>query len=141
MHIQKSTELYEEWLGKQLTVLPKDLKRKHKEMAKDAFSFLRATFYRWTQCWEEVCAEEDDAPKVLAIGDVHVENFGTWRDAEGRLIWGVNDFDEAYELPYTQDLTRLATSAHIAIRAAKLSINSGDACRAILTGYGNALKM
>jgi len=32
---------------------------------------------------------------VLAVGDLHVENFGTWRDAEGRLIWGVNDFDES----------------------------------------------
>jgi len=36
---------------------------------------------------------------VLAVGDLHVENFGTWRDAEGRLIWGVNDFDEAWRLP------------------------------------------
>src|SRR5260370_32652719 len=48
--------------------------------------------------------------EVLAVGDLHVENFGTWRDAEGRLTWGVNDFDEAYPLPYTIDLARLATS-------------------------------
>ena len=140
MHIRKSTELYEEWLRKQLTLIPKDLTRKHKEMAHDAFSFLRATFYRWIQCWPEICAEENDAPRVLGIGDVHVENLGTWRDADGRLIWGVNDFDEAYELPYTHDLTRLATSAHIAIRMSKLSITSGDACRAILNGYRSALK-
>jgi uncharacterized protein (DUF2252 family) len=25
-----------------------------------------------------------------------VENFGAWRDVEGRLIWGINDFDEAW---------------------------------------------
>ena len=50
----------------------------------------------------------------LAIGDLHVENFGTWRDKEGRLIWGVDDFDEAYSLPYTHDLVRLAASAEIA---------------------------
>ena len=31
----------------------------------------------------------------LSVGDLHVENFGTWRDSEGRLIWGINDFDEA----------------------------------------------
>ena len=35
-------------------------------------------------------------PAVLAVGDLHTENFGTWRDAEGRLIWGINDFDEAF---------------------------------------------
>lgn len=140
MDIVKSTELYEAWLAKQLTLVPADLKQKHIAMAADPFSFLRATFYRWMQGWPEVCGAEDNAPRVLAIGDVHVENFGTWRDAEGRLIWGVNDFDEAYELPYTLDLTRLATSAHIAIRAAQLSIGTNDACGAILEGYGSGMK-
>lgn len=140
MNIRKATELYEAWLGKQLTILPADLQRKHVAMAEDHFSFLRATFYRWMQCWPEICDVEDDAPRVLAIGDIHVENFGTWQDAEGRLIWGVNDFDEAYELPYTLDLTRLATSAHIAIRASRLSIGAGDACEAILAGYATGLE-
>ena len=139
MNIVKSTELYEAWLAKQLTPVPEDLKQKHIEMAKDSFSFLRATFYRWMQCWPDICGAEDKAPRVLSIGDVHVENFGSWRDAEGRLIWGVNDFDEAYELPYTQDLTRLATSAHIAIREARLSIASSDACSAILEGYARGI--
>ena len=23
-------------------------------------------------------------PEVVAVGDIHVENFGTWRDLEGR---------------------------------------------------------
>ena len=50
------------------------------------------------------------ATRVLAVGDLHLENFGTWRDAIGRLAWGINDFDEAYPLPYTNDLVRLATS-------------------------------
>ena len=140
MNIEKSTELYETWLGNQLTLIPADLKKKHTAMAEDPFSFLRATFYRWMQCWPEICGVEDTAPRVLAIGDIHVENFGTWRDAEGRLIWGVNDFDEADELPYTQDLTRLATSAHIAVRASQLTIGAADACEAILDGYTTAMK-
>lgn len=140
MNIGKSTELYEVWLAKQLTIVPADLTQKHTAMAADHFSFLRATFYRWVQCWPEICAVEDDAPRVLAIGDVHVENFGTWRDAEGRLIWGVNDFDEAYELPYTLDLTRLATSADIAIRASQLTIGASDACEAILEGYATGME-
>ena len=140
MNIRKSTELYEAWLGKQLTILPFDLEQKHIAMAADQFSFLRATFYRWMQCWPDICSVEHDAPRVLAIGDTHIENFGTWRDTEGRLIWGINDFDEAYELPYTLDLTRLATSAHIAIRASRLSIGAGDACEAILQGYATGLE-
>lgn len=39
----------------------------------------------------------------MAVGDLHVENFGTWRDIEGRLVWGVNDFDEAHPLSYAND--------------------------------------
>jgi len=134
MNIAKATQSYEAWLGKRINLLPADLKRKHMAMAQDVFPFLRATFYRWMQLWPEVCAQENHAPKVLAVGDLHVENFGTWRDAEGRLVWGINDFDEAYPLPYTIDLVRLAASAHIAIREARLQIDPGDACDTILDG-------
>src|SRR5882757_3433521 len=140
MNIRKSTESYEAWLGGQITVIPADLQKKHAAMTKDLFAFLRATFYRWAQCWPGVCEQENNAHQVLAVGDLHVENFGTWRDAEGRLIWGVNDFDEAYQLPYTLDLVRLATSAHVAIRSARLSISAGDACSAILEGYSAGIK-
>ena len=51
---------------------------------------------------------------MLAVGDIHIENFGTWRDEEGRLVWGVNDFDDAAEMPYALDLVRLAASAVLA---------------------------
>src|SRR5262245_32358222 len=51
-----------------------------------------------------------DAPRLLAVGDLHVENFRTWRDAEGRLVWGVNDFDEVAEMPYAVDLVRLVAA-------------------------------
>src|SRR5579862_8010705 len=140
MKIAKATQTYEAWLGKRITLLPADLKRKHEAMAQDVFPFLRATFYRWMQLWPEICADQDAAPKVLAVGDLHVENFGTWRDLEGRLVWGINDFDEAYNLPYTVDLVRLASSAHIAIREARLKIGPEDACDAILSGYRRGLE-
>ena len=140
MKIVKATRSYENWLGKRITLLEGDLERKHAAMAQDVFPFLRATFYRWMQLWPEVCERERGAPKVLAVGDLHVENFGTWRDAEGRLVWGINDFDEAYELPYTIDLVRLAASSHIAIREARLKIGPKDACDAILNGYRKGLE-
>jgi hypothetical protein len=80
------------------------------------------------------------APKVLAVGDLHVENFGTWRDAEGRLIWGINDFDEAYPLPFTADLVRLAASAELAVAAGHLTVQSRKSCGAILDGYVEGLR-
>ena len=74
------------------------------------------------------------------MGDLHVENFGTWRDAEGRLIWGVNDFDEAFPLAYTNDLVRLAVSAHLAVETRRLSLTTQTACKTILAGYREGLE-
>ena len=140
MGIVKATRDYEAWLATHIRLLPADLRRKHQAMADDLFPFFRATFYRWMQLWAKVCADESGAPHVLAVGDLHVENFGTWRDVEGRLVWGINDFDEVYELPYTIDLVRLAASAHIAIRESRLKIAAKDACDAILSGYKRSLE-
>jgi len=140
VNIRKATESYEKWVAARIRIVKSDLDFKHEEMAADAFPFLRATFYRWAQLWPEVCPEEAKAPEVLAVGDLHVENFGTWRDAEGRLIWGVNDFDEAYPMAYTNDLVRLATSAHLAIAAEHLTLRTREACDAILEGYRQGLE-
>ena len=140
MKIDQAVREYEEWLGKQLPIVPDDLKLKHERMAEDLFAFLRATFFRWMQLWPEVCPEAHGAPVVLAVGDLHVENFGTWRDVEGRLVWGINDLDEAYPLPYTVDLVRLMASAHLAVELGHLKVGPEGACAAILNGYGESLE-
>jgi len=139
MNIHEATSLYERWLGRQLPLLPADLKLKHERMAESPFAFLRATYYRWVQLWPEVCPQLTDTPAVLAVGDLHVENFGTWRDAEGRLIWGINDFDETAVLPYTHDLVRLATSALLAIRVNHLRVSADMVCRELLAGYAKGI--
>jgi hypothetical protein len=135
MTFTESTAQYEAWLARHMPLIAQDVALKHSEMARDSFSFLRATFYRWAQLWRSVCPELASAPAPLAVGDLHVENFGTWRDTEGRLIWGVNDFDEAHTMPYANDLVRLAVSADLAIHSDKLSISLKEACEAILDGY------
>ena len=139
MNIVKATRKFEQWLRLHTRVVKKDLRLKHKEMASAAFPFFRATFYRWVQVWPEICDELPKAPHVLALGDLHVDNFGTWRDAEGRLIWGVNDFDEAASMPYTNDLVRLAASAILAIEEGRLALKAKTACEAILDGYESSL--
>jgi hypothetical protein len=138
--IRRSTEAYEEWLRHRLggELVEKDLARKHEKMRKDAFSFLRATYWRWAETVLAVCPAAADAPTVLAVGDVHLENFGTWRDADGRLAWGVNDFDEAAEMPYVLDVIRLATSALLA--APDSGVAPAVICRAILRGYRNGIE-
>lgn len=140
MDILASTEKYEAWLGERIPLIRGDLERKHAAMADAPFPFLRATFYRWSQTWPQDAPESADAPHLLAVGDLHVENFGTWRDIEGRLVWGINDFDEVCWMPYTIDLVRLATSAHLAIEAEHLEIAPERACRLIVQGYRDGLK-
>ncbi len=130
---------YEHWLGRHVRLIRQDLARKHARMAEDPFAFLRATFFRWAQRWPQVCPELTDAPTCLAVGDLHVENYGTWRDIEGRLVWGVNDFDECWPLPYPNDLVRLATSALLAIKQQELGLKPAEVCEAILQGFGEAV--
>jgi hypothetical protein len=141
LDIKTATQNYESWVSAQTPLIAHDIQLKHSQMATDIFPFLRATFYRWMQRWPEVCAKLHGAPKLLAVGDLHVENFGTWRDSEGRLIWGINDFDEAYTLPYAIDLVRLATSANLAITNSQLTLTLKDACKALLTGYTEGLQV
>lgn len=142
MSITNTTAEYENWLRSVTTINDGELDAKHNKMTCSEFAFLRATFYRWAHSFPKHCPELCKALKVLGVGDLHIENFGTWRDAEGRLSWGVNDFDEACYLPYTNDLVRLATSAFFALADASnpLSLDFKDACQAIQEGYVKGLE-
>jgi hypothetical protein len=140
MNIVKATKKFEEWLGLQIRIIEPDLRIKHEQMAAGLFPFFRATFYRWLQVWPEVCPEMDRVPHILSVGDLHVENFGTWRDTDGRLVWGVNDFDEACVYPYTMDLVRLATSALLAARENRLAVKAKESSSSILAGYGSGME-
>jgi hypothetical protein len=140
MNIVKATRSFEEWLGARTEIVKQDLRHKHDCMKQAVFPFLRATYYRWAQTWPKVCPDLAQAPQVLGVGDLHVENFGTWRDCEGRLIWGVNDFDEAHPMAYANDLVRLGVSAHLAAEAGHLPLRQKGICDAILEGYREGLQ-
>lgn len=80
-------------------------------LAKSRFKFFRGTallFYR------DLVGEDDFAPSVMALGDVHPKNFGIMPDENGAPIFGVNDFDETTYAPFTWDLKRGAVGFWIA---------------------------
>ncbi|MEU9852981.1 DUF2252 domain-containing protein [Streptomyces sp. NPDC047974] len=100
--------------GELLAADPAAFRVKFRKMAGSAFAF-----YRGTAClfYKDLEGEADGGPfldertgRVWIHGDLHAENFGTYMDANGRLIFNVNDFDEAYVGPFTWDLKRLAAS-------------------------------
>jgi hypothetical protein len=138
-NIVQATQNYERWVSHHIHLLRADLELKHQCMRQDAFQFLRATFYRWTQLWPVVCPELSRATRLLAVGDLHVDNFGTWRDIEGRLIWGVNDFDEAWPAAYTVDLVRVLTSSYLAKEEDHLSLTRKEAYDALEHGYRDCI--
>ena len=138
--IVESTRRYETWLRAQLgaDLVEKDLEAKHEKMRQNAFSFFRATYYRWAEVVPKLCPVLVEGPRVLAVGDIHLENFGVWRDADGRLVWGVNDYDEAAKMPYALDLARLAVSAVLAPGPAQADIDK--LCGMIVDGYEAGLE-
>lgn len=140
MGIRAANRDYERWLRRELhgDIVTADLAKKYKKMRESAFAFLRATYWRWAETILDICPDLASAPAVLAVGDTHLENFGTWRDEEGRLIWGVNDYDEAAEMPYILDLVRLATSAALATTATQISLKA--ICANILEGYEHGIE-
>jgi hypothetical protein len=140
--IIKSTHAFEKWMRKRTDISVKLLTRKHRKMAEGPFPFLRATFYRWVELWPEMCPRlaQRDEDVLLAVGDLHVENFGVWMDSQQRLVWGVNDFDDACELPFTCDLVRLATSAVLAASVAKVEVTPDWICARLLEGYKTGLR-
>lgn len=73
--VMEATDAYEAWLRKRLDVVEADLKYKHEQMAASLFAFLRGTFYRWAALWDETCPDLAKAPRLLAVGDLHVQKF------------------------------------------------------------------
>jgi uncharacterized protein (DUF2252 family) len=136
MSFSKDNDDFEAWLAKHCDVVEEDIHYKHRQMKESAFIFLRATYFRWARKVGKWCPELMDAPQVLAVGDMHAENFGTWRDEDGRLVWGVNDFDEAAVMPYALDLVRLAASIRL---ADELDAGNQAVARELLDGYDEGL--
>jgi uncharacterized protein (DUF2252 family) len=118
---------------------PEILLRKYISLRKNAFTFFRGTCHLF---YHDLPADfmRDSAPAVWICGDLHLENFGTYKGDDRQIYFGINDFDEGGLAPCVWDLTRLVTSIFVA--AASLSIDSSAArtlAESYMTSYANAL--
>ena len=91
---------------------PVAFRTKYRKMAADPHSF-----YRGSAClyYADVTSKKDPwvnerSGAIWIHGDLHVENFGTYLNSDGRLVFDINDFDEAYIGHFTWDLKRFAAS-------------------------------
>src|SRR4051812_958816 len=100
--------------GELMALDPAAFRRKFRKMAASPFAFYRGSaslFYA-----DQAGAYRDDSfldertSRVWIHGDLHAENFGTYMNSSGVLVFNVNDFDEAYVGPFSWDLKRFAAS-------------------------------
>ncbi len=119
---------------------PERLAMKYAKMRTSPYVFLRGTchlFYDRLQ----VGSLPADAPTAWICGDLHLENFGSYKGDSRLVYFDINDFDEAVLAPVSWDLVRLLASVFAA--SASLRITGNQAvllCSEFMSAYGSALE-
>ncbi len=112
---------------------------KYRNMRASPFAFLRGTCHLF---YDRLPADKlfRKAPLVWSCGDLHLENFGSYKGDNRLVYFDINDFDEAALAPATWDLVRLLASVLLA--GDTLHVRPPQAlqlCRLLLESYAQAL--
>jgi uncharacterized protein (DUF2252 family) len=119
---------------------PERLKLKYQAMSEGAFVFLRGTCHLFADDWP-AGSDLDQAPQAWICGDLHLENFGTFKGDNRLEYFDINDFDEAALAPCTRDVARLLTSVLLAARSLALKRPQAiHLCRTFIESYVAALE-
>ncbi len=125
--------------GSLMLAEPLAFRRKFRKMASSAFAFYRGSacvFYAdMNSRYADSSFLNVKTSRVWIHGDLHAENFGTYMNAEGILVFNVNDFDEAYVGPFMWDLKRFAASIALIGYAKALS---DDLIGYLVSGFANS---
>ncbi len=118
---------------------PERLKMKLDAMLADPFTFLRGTCHLFYEDWH-ASLNALNSPPVWACGDLHLENFGTYKADNGLVYFDLNDFDECALAPCLWELTRLLTSLIVASGSLKLKeAQTNQMVDSMLTRYSQIL--
>ena len=112
---------------------PARLRRKLALIAGDPFAFMRGTCHLFYAGLSALPAAPvlRAAPRVWICGDLHLENFGTFKGDNRLVYFDLNDFDETCLAPFTLDLVRLAASIKVAAQSLRLGAREGHALTAL----------
>lgn len=94
-------------------LLPDMVCQKYEFMSENAFRFFRGACHLF---YEDLAAAEPLplSPLAWICGDLHIENFGSYRGDNKLVYFDLNDFDEALIAPASYEVVRMATSIFIA---------------------------
>ncbi|OJF14249.1 DUF2252 domain-containing protein [Couchioplanes caeruleus] len=125
--------------GESMAVDPSAFRRKFRKMASSPFAFYRGSaslFYAdMTGGYADDRFLDAQTSRVWIHGDLHAENFGTYMNSSGHLVFNVNDFDEAYVGPFLWDLKRFCASVALIGYSKALS---DDVITALVTTFAGA---
>ena len=115
------------------------LQMKLSAMQADPFVFLRGSCHLFYEDWH-TALNKLDSPKVWVCGDLHLENFGSFKAENGLAYFDLNDFDESALAPCLWEFTRLLTSLIVAQDTLKLKPKQTEALLESMTlTYASAL--
>lgn len=115
------------------------LSLKYAHMRTDPFVFLRGSCHLFYDHLSKI-APLPASPPVWVCGDLHLENFGSYKGDNRLTYFDINDFDETVLAPASWDVLRFLTSLRVG--AQTLGINPDEVtalCLSFLTTYANAL--
>ncbi|WP_221325469.1 DUF2252 domain-containing protein [Actinoplanes sp. L3-i22] len=125
--------------GELMAIDPAAFRRKFRKMAASPFAFYRgsASVFYADQAgdYRDDSYLDERTSRVWIHGDLHAENFGTYMNSSGRLVFNVNDFDEAYVGPFSWDLKRFSASVALIGYSKALS---DDSITALVTTFAEA---
>jgi len=89
---------------------------KYQAMAIDVFCFYRGTCHLF---YEDLAAAKafPQSPPVWLCGDLHIENFGSFKGDDREEYFDLNDFDEAILGPAAWEVARMVTSIFVAFES------------------------
>jgi uncharacterized protein (DUF2252 family) len=92
---------------------------KYEAMAENMFRFYRGTCHLF---YEDLAKEKKlpASPLVWICGDLHLENFGSFKSDNKQVYFDLNDFDESILAPATWELVRFVTSIFVAFKTLKI---------------------
>ena len=94
-------------------LLPDMVQLKYKAMSANVFSFYRGTCHLFYQDLS-VAPPLPPSPTTWTCGDLHLENFGSYKADNHLVYFDMNDFDEGILAPANWELVRMLTSIFIA---------------------------
>jgi uncharacterized protein (DUF2252 family) len=100
-------------------LLPDMLQIKYSLMAENAYRFFRGTCHLFYDDLAEAKALPA-SPRTWVCGDLHLENFGSFRSINRLVYFDLNDFDEALLAPAAWELVRMVTSIFVAFDTLKI---------------------